>query len=102
MEDLRDRGVDILTLGQYLSPSERHLPVAKYITPKEFEHFTSVGYKMGFKAVLARPFARNSYRAAEASEMALSHFQDNPYLNEYRKLTEVSDAVTIGKTVLQE
>lgn len=67
MADLRTAGTDILTIGQYLRPSAEHFPVARYVPPGEFDRLRDEGMKMGFKAVLAGPFVRSSYRAAEVS-----------------------------------
>jgi lipoyl synthase len=63
MRDLRDRGVDILTLGQYLSPGANCLPVARFVPPAEFKGLENEGYKMGFKSVMAGPLVRSSYHA---------------------------------------
>jgi lipoic acid synthetase len=63
--DLARRGVDILTVGQYLRPSPAHLPVARYYTPAEFETLRRAGYEMGFAHVEAGPLVRSSYHAAE-------------------------------------
>ena len=65
MRDLRDREVDILTLGQYLSPTSGHLPVSRYITPEEFNRYREIGYNMGFKLIHSGPLVRSSYHAAE-------------------------------------
>ncbi len=65
MKDLRRVGVIILTLGQYLRPSMKHLSVEKYYTPDEFEQLKSVGLKMGFQYVAAGPLVRSSYKAAD-------------------------------------
>jgi lipoic acid synthetase len=65
MEDLRNAGVDILTLGQYLRPSQNHLLVARYVTPAEFKDYEKEGLKRGFAFVAAGPFVRSSYRAGE-------------------------------------
>jgi len=65
MEDLRNQDVDALTLGQYLSPSPDHLPVTRYITPREFNRYEEIGYNMGFKLVHSGPLVRSSYHAAE-------------------------------------
>jgi len=67
MRDLRAHGVDILTIGQYLSPSRRHLPVVRFVTPAEFEDYKRIGRKMGFLHVASGPLVRSSYHAAEAS-----------------------------------
>jgi len=65
MEDLRSVECDILTLGQYLQPSARHLPVARFVPPEEFAAYQRRGEAMGFAAVAAGPFVRSSYNAAE-------------------------------------
>ncbi len=65
MDDLVDIGVDILTLGQYLQPSKRHLPIERYYTPDEFSELRETGLRMGFKWVESGPLVRSSYRAAE-------------------------------------
>jgi lipoic acid synthetase len=67
MRDLRAAGVDILTLGQYLSPSAKHLPVLRYIPPEEFGEYRDAGREMGFAHVEAGPLVRSSYHAAEAA-----------------------------------
>ena len=63
MEDLRSVGVDILTLGQYLQPTIKHLPVSEFITPEQFDNFKLLGLKMGFKYVESGPLVRSSYHA---------------------------------------
>jgi lipoic acid synthetase len=63
MRDLADRGVDILTIGQYLQPSKGHLPVERYYLPEEFDRFQEIGREMGFKWVESGPLVRSSYRA---------------------------------------
>jgi lipoic acid synthetase len=65
MRDLRGAGCDILTLGQYLQPSSRQLPVVEYIPPEDFYWYEKAGEKMGFSAVVAGPLVRSSHRAAE-------------------------------------
>ncbi|HTY57230.1 MAG TPA: lipoyl synthase [Bacteroidota bacterium] len=64
MRDLRAAGCDILTLGQYLRPSNDHLPVARYVPPAEFLEFRSAGLAMGFRHVESGPLVRSSYHAA--------------------------------------
>ncbi|MCS7054562.1 MAG: lipoyl synthase [Thermoflexales bacterium] len=71
MRDLRAIDVDILTLGQYLQPSKRHLPIERYYTPEEFAEFRRIGYAMGFKWVESGPLVRSSFRA-EFQARALS------------------------------
>jgi len=65
MRDLRAHGVDILTLGQYLQPSKKHLPVAEFLHPREFEEYERAGLELGFRYVAAGPMVRSSYKAAE-------------------------------------
>jgi lipoic acid synthetase len=67
MRDLCAHHVDILTLGQYLSPSPKHLPVIRFIPPDEFAEYRFLGEQMGFRHVEAGPLVRSSYHAAEAS-----------------------------------
>jgi lipoic acid synthetase len=70
MTDLRNVGVDILTLGQYLRPSAAHLPVARWWTPDEFDNLRIVGESMGFAHVQASPLTRSSYHARQAASAA--------------------------------
>lgn len=63
LEDLRDAGVALLTIGQYLAPSWRHYPVARYVTPEEFADWEKEAYKMGFLGVASGPLVRSSYQA---------------------------------------
>jgi lipoic acid synthetase len=63
MRDLRAHGVDILTIGQYLRPSPKHLPILRYVSPQEFEEFRRAGAGMGFTHVESGPLVRSSYRA---------------------------------------
>lgn len=63
MQDLRDHGVDMLTLGQYLQPSVHHLPVKRYLTPEEFDELKSIGEDMGFTQIASGPMVRSSYHA---------------------------------------
>jgi len=65
MRDLRAWGVDILTIGQYLQPSRRHLPIDRFYTLDEFEEFKRFGLEIGFKWVESAPLVRSSYHAAE-------------------------------------
>ncbi len=67
MRDLRAQGVAILTLGQYLRPSPRHLPVARYVSPEEFAGLGRAGLEMGFAHVESGPLVRSSYHAADAT-----------------------------------
>ena len=63
MDDLREAGCDLLTLGQYLSPSEAHHPVERYIPPNEFDAFAAEARTRGFKGVAAGPYVRSSFKA---------------------------------------
>jgi lipoic acid synthetase len=71
MRDLRDWGVEILTLGQYLQPSKQHLPIERYVTPDEFAELKRFGLEIGFRWVEAGPLVRSSYHA-EQQVLALS------------------------------
>jgi lipoic acid synthetase len=62
--------VDILTLGQYLRPSESHIPIDRYVTPDEFRHMREVGMAMGFRHVESGPLVRSSYHAWEQVQAA--------------------------------
>lgn len=67
MRNLREVGCELLTLGQYLRPSLRHVPVARYYEPEEFEELRGFGLELGFRHVEAGPFVRSSYHAARQS-----------------------------------
>jgi lipoyl synthase len=69
MRDLRRWSVDILTIGQYLQPSRRHLPVERYYPPEEFAELKRIGLEeMGFRWVESAPLVRSSYRADEQAK----------------------------------
>ncbi len=63
MHDLRDNHVDILTLGQYLQPTNKHLKVAEYVNPEKFNYFKKIGLELGFRYVESGPLVRSSYHA---------------------------------------
>ncbi|MCL4157819.1 UNVERIFIED_CONTAM: hypothetical protein GTU68_055302 [Idotea baltica] len=63
MEDLRSVGCDVLTLGQYLQPTNDHLPVVEFVTPERFKELEAIGLKMGFRFVESGPLVRSSYHA---------------------------------------
>jgi lipoic acid synthetase len=65
MRDLRAHRVDVLTLGQYLRPSPKHLPIVRYVSPAEFDDFRRAGMEMGFAHVESGPLVRSSYHAAD-------------------------------------
>src|SRR5260370_10339074 len=66
MRDLRASNVDILTLGQYLRPSPKHLPILRYVLVEEFAELKRLGLEMGFRHVESGPLVRSSYHAADA------------------------------------
>ena len=68
LHDLRDAGVKIVTLGQYLQPTEEQVPVAEYITPEKFEEYRKLALEMGFDYCASGPLVRSSYLAEEALE----------------------------------
>jgi len=70
--DLRDVGVDILTVGQYLKPGRDNLEIEEFIVPEKFEFYKKVAYNIGFKHVSAAPFVRSSYAADEILEQIKS------------------------------
>ncbi|XP_035834401.1 lipoyl synthase, mitochondrial isoform X2 [Helianthus annuus] len=65
MEKVRAAGVDVMTFGQYMRPSKRHMPVSEYITPQAFEKYRLLGIEMGFRYVASGPMVRSSYKAGE-------------------------------------
>ena len=71
MRDLRAHQVEILTLGQYLRPSPKHLPIVRYVTPAEFDELKQAGYEMGFGHVESGPLVRSSYHAKKRGQ---THF----------------------------
>ena len=76
MRDLRDVDVDILTLGQYLRPSDGHLPLDRYYTPEEFRELARIGRELGFRHVEAGPLVRSSYHAWE--QVSAAGFAQTP------------------------
>ena len=65
LRDLRAVDVDVVTFGQYLQPTKRHLPVKEYVTPEQFEKLQEISEQMGFKYVASGPLVRSSYKAGE-------------------------------------
>ncbi len=65
MSDLREANVDIITLGQYLQPTTKHLPVAEFVPPEQFEKYKEIGNDMGFRYVESGPLVRSSYHAEQ-------------------------------------
>ena len=66
MRDLRKHDVDILTIGQYLRPTRKHLPVIRYVPQDEFDDYKRIGYELGFSHVESGPLVRSSYHASDA------------------------------------
>jgi lipoic acid synthetase len=72
MGDLQEVSCDLLTLGQYLQPSDKHHPVVRYIPPEEFEELRRRGEELGFKGVFSAPLVRSSFHAAEIFKKTIS------------------------------
>ena len=70
LRDLREQGVDVATIGQYLQPTRRNLPVAEYVTPEQFEKYRTFGLSLGFRMVFSGPLVRSSYMADLVNEQA--------------------------------
>ena len=74
LADLRQHQVDIVTIGQYLSPGPKHLPVDRFVTPEQFERFRSHGEtELGFLQVVSTPLTRSSYHAGEVQRLMAQH-----------------------------
>ena len=73
--DLRKVGVDIFTLGQYLQPSMKHLPVKEFITPNQFNYYKHSLNKMGFLHIESGPLVRSSFRASDVISKIKSRIQ---------------------------
>jgi lipoic acid synthetase len=81
LRDLRRSDVNIVTLGQYLRPSDGHLPVVRYYTPDEFAELREIGLKMGFSHVESSPLTRSSYHAwdqAKSARPSPTHSEESP------------------------
>jgi lipoic acid synthetase len=68
MKDLRKASCNIMTIGQYLQPYEKRLPVERYVTPEEFAEWKKIGEAMGFSHVESSPLTRSSYHARQQTE----------------------------------
>jgi hypothetical protein len=66
MDDLRAHEVDLLTLGQYLQPTARHLPVERFVSPEQFDRYRDWALERGFRECVSGPLVRSSYRAEQA------------------------------------
>jgi len=89
LEDLREIGVDAVTIGQYLRPTMRHLPVVEYIHPSIFKEYEKIGADMGFAFVASGPFVRSSYNAVEFSKKVMG--DRLAQLDEYERAKFVQD-----------
>jgi lipoyl synthase len=93
MAQLQAAGVDVLTIGQYLRPTPKHAPVARYVEPAEFERYQRAGLELGFKYVASGPLVRSSYRAAEAFLKGILRGHGAPYSDRYGKRPEGSPSL---------
>lgn len=73
LRDLRESDVDVATIGQYLQPTRRNLPVAEYLTPRQFDAYREYGLSIGFRSVFSGPFVRSSYMADQVNRDASEH-----------------------------
>lgn len=71
MQDLRNHDVELLTIGQYLQPTDSHLPVLRYVSPEQFSHFAKAAYEMGFKHAAVGALVRSSYHADQQAAVAM-------------------------------
>ena len=71
LADVREAGVELVTIGQYLRPSEKHLPVDRWVHPDEYAELRAFGLELGFEHVEAGPLVRSSYHARESLEAAI-------------------------------
>ena len=79
LDDMRRAKVDFVTIGQYLQPTNKHLPVKRFILPEEFKHLEREAYKKGFLMVSASPLTRSSYHADD--DFANLKIKRNKHLN---------------------
>ena len=74
LRDLRSHRVDIVTIGQYLSPGPKHLPVDRFVTPEQFDRYRTIGEEeLGFLQVVSTPLSRSSYHAGEVQRLMATH-----------------------------
>jgi lipoic acid synthetase len=85
MRGLRDAGIDVLTIGQYLQPTPKHARVERYVEPAQFDEYKALGLQLGFKYVASGPLVRSSYRAAEAFLAGILKGHDAPFSDRYGK-----------------
>ena len=85
MTRLREAGVDVLTIGQYLQPTPKHAPIVRYVDPEQFLAYKAFADELGFAYVASGPLVRSSYRAAEAFLRGILRGQEAPYDDRYGK-----------------
>ena len=68
LRDMRKAQIDIVTIGQYLQPTPKHIPLERWVTPDEFEHWKTFGLEIGFGVIESAPLVRSSYHAEEQSD----------------------------------
>ena len=78
LKALHSVGVSIITIGQYLQPSEKHYPLQRWVTPEEFDAWKTFGLELGFKVVESAPLVRSSYHAEEQSDSLIFHESERP------------------------
>lgn len=72
LKDMREYGVDFLTIGQYMRPTKRHLSIKRFVSPEEFEEYRQLAVALGFKSVAASPLVRSSYKAHKFYQQAIA------------------------------
>ena len=77
MEQVAALGVSIFTIGQYLQPTSKHLPVDRYVTDDEFLNYKSIGYELGFSVIESGSLVRSSYHADEQARLFKSKSENN-------------------------
>lgn len=95
MKDLRDADVDIVTFGQYLAPSQMHLEVQKYVTPKQFDRYKEIAMGLGFLYCASGPMVRSSYKAGE---LFLENYVNRPAQPPPTAANDRTPAVSSKKT----
>jgi len=96
--DLQEAGVDVVTFGQYMRPTKRHMKVAEYITPQKFDAWKHLAEGMGFLYVASGPLVRSSYKAGEAFiENVLKQRKQNQNVEDINGIESVKNLFGIGK-----
>ncbi|MBP9707054.1 MAG: lipoyl synthase [Oligoflexales bacterium] len=92
LKDLRDVGVDFITIGQYMRPSHKHLTIKRWVTPKEFDEVGQLARSLGFLGVASSPLVRSSYKAKEFYEKAMLEVSKNLILNTSEPLSTLGSS----------